>query len=130
MADLTFDTDMEDRQCVSVSANMDGVVEGTENFTLFLESGDDVVLLPDQAEVEIVDSISKPSILFSSSFFSHDLSAHISVNVVVAFAQPSYTFSEEDGLGTIEVVKSNAVSEPFTVKVQGGICRPVIHTYT
>ena len=36
------------------------------------------------------------------------------------FAEPVYTFNEEDGLGIIELVKSASVSQPFTVRVFGG----------
>ena len=41
--------------------------------------------------------------------------------VLVMFAEPSYTFNEEDGTGTIELVKSGSSLEPFTIRVFGGI---------
>jgi hypothetical protein len=36
------------------------------------------------------------------------------------FDEPSYTFNEEDGTGSIVIVKSGSVSEPFMVRVTGG----------
>jgi hypothetical protein len=36
------------------------------------------------------------------------------------FDEPSYTFNEEDGTGSIVIVKSGSVSEPFMVRVFGG----------
>ena len=40
--------------------------------------------------------------------------------VFVMFAEPSYTFSEEGGTGTIELVKFGSSLEPFTIRVFGG----------
>jgi hypothetical protein len=40
--------------------------------------------------------------------------------ILVMFEEPSYTFNEEDGTGSIVIVKSGSVSEPFMVRVTGG----------
>jgi hypothetical protein len=42
------------------------------------------------------------------------------VVILVMFDEPSYTFNEEDGTGSIVIVKSGSVSEPFMVRVTGG----------
>ena len=43
------------RQCVGITVQEDGVVEGEEDFILTLNSTDDVVLVPDTATVVIED---------------------------------------------------------------------------
>ena len=44
----------------------------------------------------------------------------VSIEILVMFERPSYTFNEEDEMGIIEIVKSGTVSEPFDVRVVGG----------
>ena len=41
------------RQCVDVSAIQDDIVEPCKNFSLVLDSNDDVVLRPEETEVVI-----------------------------------------------------------------------------
>ena len=36
------------------------------------------------------------------------------------FAESAYTFNEEDGSGSIEIVKSDSLDESFMVRVYGG----------
>ena len=55
MATFTFDADT-DRQCINITANPDNITEGMENFTLVLNSTDDVILLPEETEVQVVDT--------------------------------------------------------------------------
>ena len=42
------------------------------------------------------------------------------VEVTVSFARPSYTFTENGVVGSIEVVKTGVSSAPFDVRVTGG----------
>ena len=59
MEDLVFGADI-DLLCVNITATGDDVAEGMENFTLALASdNNDVILMPEQADVEILDSGSK-----------------------------------------------------------------------
>ena len=52
---LVFDSS-SNTQCVSIPIVMDTIVEGDEDFTVILESPDEVNLMPDMGNVTITDT--------------------------------------------------------------------------